>query len=189
MTRGYKLLCRLKVMALARRLNFCGPAGFMDISVRITGHRRVSLGGGFVIRERAWIIAVQRSTDNADRPEWGQITIGDNVHIARDSIISSAFSIHIGREVTLGPRSTVMDYNHGFSDPDSGVMEQPLTGGAISISDYVWIGANAVVLAGIDIGQGAIVGAGSVVTRDVPQYAIVAGAPAKLIGWRGDRNA
>ena len=60
--------------------------------------------------------------------------------------------------------------------------------GNISIDDDVWIGQNAIVMSGVHIGQGAVVGAGAVVTKDVPPYAIVCGVPAKVIKYRFNQN-
>ncbi|WFG46850.1 hypothetical protein PaSha_17405 [Pseudonocardia alni] len=64
-------------------------------------------------------------------------------------------------------------------------MDQPGRPGDVDVGDDVWIGAHAVVTAGVSIGRGAVVGAGAVVTRDVPPSAIVGGVPAKVIGHRG----
>ena len=184
MTRGYVFLCKLKARLAGARLRRYGGGAFLDLSVRIRGHDRIELGRGAVIRDRVWLLAVAREARDGAAPERGEVRIGRRVHIARDSILAAAFSIEIGDEVTFGPRATVMDYNHGFADPDAGVMGQPLTGAPIVVDDYAWIGANAVVLPGVRIGKGAIVGAGAVVTRDVPDYAIVGGVPAKTIGSR-----
>jgi acetyltransferase-like isoleucine patch superfamily enzyme len=58
--------------------------------------------------------------------------------------------------------------------------------GDINIEDDVWIGANVTILGGVNIGRGSIIGAGAVVTKNVPSMAIAAGVPARLIKWRGD---
>ncbi len=71
--------------------------------------------------------------------------------------------------------------NHGFSNVTIGFRYQPCTTGLITIGDGSWIGANAVITAGVTVGQYCVIAAGSVVTKDVPDYSIAAGSPAKVI--------
>jgi acetyltransferase-like isoleucine patch superfamily enzyme len=89
------------------------------------------------------------------------------------------FAIQVGNDVSIGPEAVILTIGH---DPRSADFSD--RGGAVSIGDHVWIGFRAIVLPGVSIGEGAVVGAGSVVTRDVPPFAIVAGNPARLIGNR-----
>lgn len=75
-------------------------------------------------------------------------------------------------------------YNHGFSSGVD-VREQPLESkGGIMVDDNVWIGAGVIVLDGVRIGKGAVVGAGAIVTKDVPDGAVVGGSPARVLKWR-----
>lgn len=89
-------------------------------------------------------------------------------------------SIVTGQDVSIGPEATILTLGH---DPQSATFED--AGGDVVIGDRVWIGYRAVVLPGVTIGEGAVVAAGAVVSRDVEPYTIVAGVPAKKIG---DRN-
>jgi maltose O-acetyltransferase len=89
------------------------------------------------------------------------------------------YPIRIGADVSIGPEATLLTLGH---DPQS--PEFTDKGGAIEIGDRVWIGYRAIILPGITIGEGAVVGAGSVVTRNVEAYTIVAGNPARPIGER-----
>jgi acetyltransferase-like isoleucine patch superfamily enzyme len=89
------------------------------------------------------------------------------------------FPIHVGDNVSIGPEATILTLGH---DPRSPVFED--RGGAVTIGDRAWIGYRAIILPGVEIGEGAVVGAGAVVTRDVPPYTIVAGNPAAKIGDR-----
>ncbi|MFD2067154.1 acyltransferase [Pontibacter silvestris] len=91
----------------------------------------------------------------------GPITIGDNVIIAQHVVLSGL--------------------NHGYEDVNVPIKDQPCSTAEIVVEDNCWIGANAVITAGVKIGKHAIVAGGSVVTKDVPPYSIVAGNPAKLI--------
>lgn len=91
------------------------------------------------------------------------------------------FSIRVGNDVSIGPDAAILTLGH---DPRSPHFAD--RGGPVDISDHVWIGFRAIVLPGVTIGEGAVVGAGAVVTRDVPPFTIVAGNPARSIGERPD---
>lgn len=89
------------------------------------------------------------------------------------------YQIRTGSNVSIGPEATILTLGH---DPRSATFED--RGGDVVIGDRVWIGYRAIILPGVKIGEGAVVGAGSVVTKDVDPYAIVAGNPARKIGER-----
>ena len=89
--------------------------------------------------------------------------------------------ITIGDNVLIGPNVVLRSNNHMFQDVLIPIREQGMTQGEIVVGDDVWIASNAVILAGVKIGRGAVVAAGGVVTKDVPDYAVVGGVPAKLI--------
>lgn len=89
------------------------------------------------------------------------------------------YPIKIGADVSIGPEASILTLGH---EPRSPVFAD--RGGPVVIGDRAWIGFRAIVLPGVSIGEGAVVGAGSVVTRDVDPYQIVAGNPARVIGER-----
>jgi len=121
---------------------------------------------------------------------WGNktgilLTIGEHVHIGTDCHITAANHIQIGNGVLLGKMVTISDNSHGdYSDPHIMIppIERPIVSkGGVKISDKVWIGDKATILSNVTIGEGAIIGANSVVTHDVPAYCVAAGNPAKVI--------
>ncbi len=89
------------------------------------------------------------------------------------------YRITTGSDVSIGPEATILTLGH---DPQSPTFED--RGGDVYIGDRVWIGYRALILPGVTLGQGAVVAAGAVVTRDVPPFKIMAGVPAKEIGQR-----
>jgi maltose O-acetyltransferase len=89
------------------------------------------------------------------------------------------FCIRIGNDVSIGPEAAILTLGHDPQSPDFADL-----GGDVMIGDHVWIAYRAVILPGVTIGEGAVVAAGAVVTRDVEPFAIVAGVPAKKIGER-----
>jgi maltose O-acetyltransferase len=112
------------------------------------------------------------------------IAIGDYSGIGVNAEVNGP--VRIGRDVMMGPDVIIYTHNHEFARIDRPMRLQGASGKrAVIIDDDVWIGARAIILPGVRIGQGAIVGAGAIVTRDVPPLAIVAGNPARLIRMRG----
>jgi acetyltransferase-like isoleucine patch superfamily enzyme len=113
------------------------------------------------------------------------VFLGDNVRITMDCCIwaGDEAKITMGDNVLIGPGAKVIASNHGTLRGTPMVF-QDRRGADITIGEDVWIGSNAVVVAGVKIGNGAIVGAGAVVTKDVPEFALVAGIPAKLVKMR-----
>lgn len=116
------------------------------------------------------------------------VTIGDNCLINHNCLIqagkSAAGSIKIGNYVHTGVNVMMLGFNHGFYTRDVPTKEQDYLDAPIVIHDDVWIGAGAIILAGVDVGKGAIIAAGAVVNKDVPEYAIVGGVPAKVLKYR-----
>ena len=109
----------------------------------------------------------------------GSVTIGNNVTIGISNVIIGP--VQIGNHVILAQNIVVSGLNHGYEDVTTPIHQQKCTTKEIVIGDESWIGANAVIVSGVKIGKHAIVAAGSVVTKDVPDFSIVAGNPAKLI--------
>ncbi len=93
--------------------------------------------------------------------------------------------VHIGRYVMTGPDVKIYTQNHNFRRKDIPMASQGMDEiKPVILHDDVWIGANAIILPGVTIDTGAVVGAGSVVTKNIPAYAIVGGNPARIITYR-----
>lgn len=108
------------------------------------------------------------------------IEIGSNTYINRNSFIDASYSILIGSDCMIGPGCYITDHDHTISSclpPSAG----PLIGSPTVIQDRVWLGANCVILKGVTIGCGSVIGAGSVVTSDVPPFSVYAGVPARYL--------
>jgi len=109
----------------------------------------------------------------------GDVIIGDHTRVGLHNTIIGP--VTIGNHVNLAQGITVTALNHNFSDPEKKIDEQGISTTPVTIGDDVWIGANAVVLPGVKIGNHSVVAAGAVVTKDVPPHSLVAGVPAKII--------
>ncbi len=115
----------------------------------------------------------------------GMVTIGEDTHVQpRCQFSGYKAPIEIGARVQIAPNCAFYPYAHGI-ELGQPMQDQPLTTkGGIVIEDDVWLGYRVIVLDGVRIGEGAVVGAGSVVTKDIPAGAIAVGAPARVIDMR-----
>lgn len=109
----------------------------------------------------------------------GDVIIGDHTRIGLHNTIIGP--VDIGNHVNLAQGITVTALNHNFSDTNKRIDEQGVSTNPVTIEDDVWVGANAVILPGVTIGEHCVVAAGAVVTKDVPPHSLVAGVPAKVI--------
>ena len=157
---------RLRAKELCRAFNDAPAA---DIAGRETALRQL-LGG---IGKGCWI-------EPPFRCDYGtQITLGDHVYMNYDCIFLDVAPITIGSHVFLGPRVSLFAAGHPL---DAGVRDQELEFGApITIGSSVWLGGNVTVLAGVTIGDGTVVAAGSVVTKDLPAGVVAAGNPCRVL--------
>jgi acetyltransferase-like isoleucine patch superfamily enzyme len=120
----------------------------------------------------------------------GSVKMGRGCSISNNSFVSGlAGGVVLGDNVMIAPNCVIAAFDHGFADPDVPMIRQPLVPGPVTIEDDVWLGANSTITAGVRIGQGSIVAAGAVVTKNVPPYSIVGGVPARLIGHRHSQAA
>jgi acetyltransferase-like isoleucine patch superfamily enzyme len=110
-----------------------------------------------------------------------KISIGSNVSINRGTKIFASYhykeaEIIIGNDISIGPEVVIFSAGH-----DHQFINLPDIAKTIKINDCVWIGGRSVILPGVEIGEGAVIGAGSIVTKNIPPYTIAAGNPAKAI--------
>jgi acetyltransferase-like isoleucine patch superfamily enzyme len=152
--------------ALLRRISFRVVLGR---EARIQAWRAL----GVQIGENVFIGARFEVTQPAN------LTIGDNTKLPGKIWIDSAHPVVIGHDVAVNDDLTIFTAEHDVNAADFAV-----TGAPTSIGDYAWLPTKIIVLPGADVGEGAVVGAGSVVTRPVEPYTIVAGNPARKIGDR-----
>lgn len=110
--------------------------------------------------------------------------IGKNSHIKSGTYIETTGGVQIGDYFHPGRGLTVYSASHNYEQATRIPYDDVIIKRPVVIGDFVWCGANVTILPGVTIGEGAIIAAGSVVTKDVPPLAIVGGNPAKTIKWR-----
>ena len=145
----------------------------------IRGEKNIILGNNVGIGLYAQLYAgIQEGT--------GFIEIGENTALNSYIMLNADIGgeIRIGKNVLIGPNVVFRASNHVFERRDTIIRQQGHNLGRIIVGDDVWIGTNAVILPNVDVGTGAIIGAGSVVNKDIPAYAVAGGVPAKQIGKR-----
>lgn len=146
----------------------------------LKGLRYISISENTIIAKDATLTAYDRYSNQTFQPE---ITIGKGCCLGEHIHVTAINHISIGNNVLTGRYVCISDNNHGdttnLSIPPS---KRPLTSkGPINIGNNVWIGEHACILSGVKIGDGAIIAANAVVTRDVPQNSVVGGVPARII--------
>src|SRR5450759_1751576 len=117
------------------------------------------------------------------------ISVGDDVYLGRGAVLVAAKSkIKIGNKVMFGPYVSIFGGGHNIGEVGKFMLDvhekRPENDLGVIIEDDVWVGSRTVILRGVKVGRGAVIGAGSVVTKSVPAYSIVAGNPAKIIKCR-----
>lgn len=112
------------------------------------------------------------------------LRVGNYVDIAKDVIITTSGGVEIGDRTLIGYRTQILSSNHNIPPIGIPIFSSGHNHQKIIIGKDVWIGANCIITAGVEIGEGAVISAGAVVTKDVEPYSIVGGVPAKLIKYR-----
>lgn len=146
---------------------------------RLINANRFDIGNNVRIGKHAFLLATKKYNNKIYTPK---LIIGNNVSIGVNAIISVQNKITIQDNVLIAQRVLITDCHHRYDDINTPVLHQDLTDGLpIIIERDSYIGTNAVILSGVTIGQHSVVGANAVVTKDVPPFTVVAGAPAKII--------
>jgi acetyltransferase-like isoleucine patch superfamily enzyme len=148
--------------------------GLISRQARVQFSRQISFGKGTVVKPFAVI-----------QTQGGRIKIGHDSAISSFNHITTGIKdVVIGNYVRIAPSVTILGGSRNFHRRDVRIMDQGSFHEGLTIDDDVLIGAGAVIMPGCHIGEGAVIGANSVVNGDVEPYSIVAGAPAKVIGHR-----
>lgn len=192
----------LRGVLLRPRLRRAAGLVLIGRGVRVRNPQYISLGRSFVAEDYSEIQGISREGivfgDKVTigsfamiRPSgyYGReigvgLSVGDFSNIGAYCYIGCSGGITIGRNVMMSPRVSLFAENHNFASLDLPMRNQGVTRAPIVIEDDCWLASGSTILAGVRVGQGAVVAAGAVVTKDVPAYAIVGGVPARVIGRR-----
>jgi acetyltransferase-like isoleucine patch superfamily enzyme len=149
----------------------------MMLPIRLSGEGRITLGSDVFIGADSWL---QTLPDGDNRSV--AISIGDGTSAAGACVISAVQSVRLEENVLLARNVYISDHMHRYSQTRQPVLAQGLDKiRPVLIKRGAWLGQNVVVCPGVTIGQGAVIGANSVVTQDVPEFSVAAGAPARVV--------
>lgn len=146
------------------------------------GSEGVVLGDNVRIREFGWV----QATSHLNDPGKG-LTVDRNTYIGPHSVLGAGGGISVGAEVAMGAYVQLLAENHRFDDISVPINRQGVTRRGIVVEDGCWLGNSVVVLDGVRIGHSSVIGAGSVVTEDMPPLSVAAGNPARVLRSRGER--
>lgn len=158
------------------QLGALGEGCVLEDEVRVWHPQTVRLGAGVYVGHRTLLKGDTR----------GELIIGDGSWIGQECFLHSAGSIAIGRRVGVGPRVMILTSTHEESAPPAAIIDAPLRLQPVEVGDGCDIGIAAVLLPGTRLGAGVQVGAGAVVSGEVPAGAVVAGVPARVLRVRGE---
>lgn len=117
-----------------------------------------------------------------------RVVLKDGVTIYQGALINSQGGLYIGKNTGIGYNCTIFTGQHHYRDAESIPFDKRVDLKPVIIREFVWTGAGVMIMPGIEIGEGAIIGMGAVVTKNVPPLAIVLGNPAEIIGYRSKEH-
>jgi lipopolysaccharide O-acetyltransferase len=167
------------------RLGSFGPGSRIDRPAHVVGPHAIAIGRDVRIWRYARLEALdthaESRTATAVSPPF-RITIGDGTIIQPFVHVGAVEQVEIGRGVLMASRVYITDHDHDYSNPDDPVIgNRRVIASPVRIGDWAWLGEGVMVLKGVTIGQRSIIGAGSIVTRDVPPLSIAVGSPARVV--------
>lgn len=175
----------------AARLAFLQQVGSVQENCQVShplylyGAQYITVGNNFRAEPGLRLEAIDKYMGDTYHPN---IIIGNGVDINFGAHIGAIDRVEIGNNVLIGSHVLITDHSHGSTSGEDmflmPIMRPLVSKGPVIIENNVWIGEGACILAGVRIGQNAIIGANAVVTRDVPAGSVVGGIPAKVIGTR-----
>jgi len=147
------------------------------LPVRLSGEKRIALGSNIFVGSDSWLQTLADGDNHSVA-----ITVGDGTSIAGSCVISAVRSVRLEENVLLARNVYISDHSHRYTQTDQPVMDQGVEKiKPVLIKKGSWLGQNVVVCPGVTIGTGAVIGANSVVTQDVPDFSVAAGAPARVV--------
>jgi maltose O-acetyltransferase len=119
-----------------------------------------------------------------------KIVLGNNVYLGKKTEIDAAGEVEIGNGVIFGPEVCIYSRSHNFDSENLEALpfDNKFLTAKVVIKDFVWIGRRVIILPGVTIGKGAIIGAGAVVSKNVPDFGIAVGNPAKVVRYRNQES-
>ena len=190
-------LALLRFMRQHGMLNFKYARLIVRLGLRRLWHRRLRSDGLAFIGPGVVIQIGRTGSVELGRWSWighgtklraheGLISIGAKTVLGQECTVSAFQHVSIGRECVIADRVMLIDFDHGMVEVDRPVRLQGIYKRDVRVGNNVWIGYGACILRGVTVGDNAVIGTNAVVTRDVPDNAVVGGVPARVIRMRDE---
>lgn len=190
---------KLRVEYYRSKLKHMGENVRIGAGVKIVNPEYISLGDNVTVCDGATLIARgpggitvgnhvtinDRVYLDTERENDGYITVGDHVYIGTGTTLFGHVGLEIGEHVLMAQNITLTPYSHIFEDPDEVIIAQGGHTRKVTIGRDVYVGMGVTIMYTGDIGEGSVIGAGSVVVKPIPPYSVAVGDPAKVIRRRG----
>jgi acetyltransferase-like isoleucine patch superfamily enzyme len=155
------------------------PDVYFGVDCAIANPGYVKLGSKIIMAHHSSITAVTAHNDKYYKPE---ISVGDETQIGPYNAFAAINGIRIGAHVLFGPYVMITDHSHDYEDINTPIMYQSVNSrGPVVIEDDCWLGFGCHILPGVTVGKHCVVGANSVVTKDIEPFSVVVGSPAEII--------
>lgn len=175
-----RIYSRIKKEQFIKKFKKFDISAGCEKSCSFIGEKSISVGQNSYFGDNCEIIAIHSHHGNQIFNPG--LIIGENVRITSRCRITCADRIEIGNCVLMAPDVFITDHNHGMNPTiKSGYSPQNLVTKSVKIGEGVWLGQRVIVLPGVEIGEHSIIGAASVVTKDIPSYSIAVGNPARVV--------
>jgi len=190
---------QIREVALRRRLHHLGKHCRVDRRARLENAKGIAIAdscqmeAGVILRANSVAEPGIRVANDVSIKEYaivnanlGRVSIGARSWIGPYCLIYGNGDVQIGEDVLIAAHSSINSVSHLTTEITTPINSQGIYCDPVTIEDDVWIGLNCTILQGITVGRGSIVGAGAVVTRDLPPWSIAMGVPARIVGSRDD---
>ena len=173
----YSTALKLRFITLLYKYRFksFGKKSYLHSPLKIDGIENIEIGNGVSIAYKTWLAAVPLTGEKS------KLIIEDGVNIGNFNHIYATQSIIIRKNVLTADKIYISDNLHGYENIYTPIIKQPIVQKKeVEIGEGSWLGENVCII-GASIGKHCIVGANSVVTKDIPDYCVIVGAPAKIV--------
>jgi acetyltransferase-like isoleucine patch superfamily enzyme len=175
-----RLRCKCFSLLISGAFAQFGRRTALTYPVRLGGEERIAIGDQVFIGAGSWLQALPDGNNHSIA-----ISIGSGTSVAGACVISAVRQVVLEENVLLARNVYISDHSHKYTETDMPVLAQGLDNvEPVLIRQGAWLGQNVVVCPGVTIGKGAVIGANSVVNRDVPDFAVAVGSPARVVKSR-----
>lgn len=176
--RGWiRLRCKIFSLLISGAFARFGRKTVLTNPIRLSGEERIAIGDHVFIGPGSWLQTLPDGENTSIA-----LSIGKGTSVAGACVISAVRSVQLEENVLLARNVYISDHAHKYTDTEIPVIAQGLDDiKPVVVKRGAWLGQNVVICPGVTIGTGAVIGANSVVTRDVPDYCVAAGAPARVL--------